>query len=54
MSSIKSEPLGRYEVLDKLGRGKYSDVFLGVDMESEDETKVAIKTLKPRNTFIIP
>lgn len=35
----------KYEVITKLGRGKYSDVFLGID--SENDTKVVIKILKP-------
>lgn len=35
----------RYEVEQKIGRGKYSDVFLGVD--DEEPRTVVIKVLKP-------
>lgn len=34
-----------YEVIKKLGRGKYSEVFLGIDLSSGE--KVVIKVLKP-------
>ncbi|OMJ81699.1 hypothetical protein SteCoe_17749 [Stentor coeruleus] len=34
-----------YEILRKIGRGKYSDVYEGLDMISQD--KVVIKILKP-------
>ncbi|OMJ87904.1 hypothetical protein SteCoe_10317 [Stentor coeruleus] len=34
-----------YEILRKLGRGKYSDVYEGLDMTSQN--KVALKILKP-------
>jgi len=35
----------KYSILTKVGRGKYSDVFCGVNMESKE--KICIKTLKP-------
>eukprot|EP00792_Barthelona_sp_PAP020_P007779 TRINITY_DN3163_c0_g3_i1.p1 TRINITY_DN3163_c0_g3~~TRINITY_DN3163_c0_g3_i1.p1 ORF type:complete len:340 (-),score=74.76 TRINITY_DN3163_c0_g3_i1:10-1029(-) len=35
----------RYEIIKKIGRGKYSDVFDGWDTEKEE--KVVIKVLKP-------
>lgn len=34
-----------YEVIRKIGRGKYSEVFEGVDIR--DESPVVIKILKP-------
>jgi casein kinase II subunit alpha len=35
----------RYEVLRKVGRGKYSEVFEGVD--AADNTRCVLKILKP-------
>lgn len=34
-----------YEIIDKIGRGKYADVYQGVD--SKNDKDVAIKILKP-------
>ena len=34
-----------YEIIDKVGRGRYSDVYLGVDTKTDKD--VAIKILKP-------
>jgi casein kinase II subunit alpha len=34
-----------YEIVDKIGRGKFSDVYLGVDSKTDKD--VAIKILKP-------
>jgi len=42
--SIISNP-DHYEIIRKIGRGKYSDVFLGID--SNNDKQVAIKILKP-------
>jgi casein kinase II subunit alpha len=39
-----------YEILKKVGRGKYSEVFEGIRvnvLEKEDKEKVIIKVLKP-------
>ncbi|KAL0212302.1 hypothetical protein RCL1_005928 [Eukaryota sp. TZLM3-RCL] len=38
-----------YEIYRKIGRGKYSDVFLGVDTRTNK--KVVIKVLKPVCSF---
>ena len=35
----------RYQIIRKVGRGKYSEVFKGIDVESGKE--VSIKYLKP-------
>ena len=35
----------RYQIIKKVGRGKYSEVFKGIDVESGKE--VCIKYLKP-------
>lgn len=35
----------KYEIIHKVGRGKYSEVFLGIDLDSRH--KVVIKVLKP-------
>ena len=43
--NIKWNPQENYEILRKLGRGKYSEVFLGIDLEKRE--KVVIKVLKP-------
>lgn len=43
--NIKWNPQENYEILKKLGRGKYSEVFLGIDLEKRE--KVVIKVLKP-------
>lgn len=43
--SIQWRSQDNYEVIKKLGRGKYSEVFLGVDLTSG--LKVVIKVLKP-------
>ena len=34
-----------YEIISKVGRGKYSEVFLGIDVRTDQ--KVIIKVLKP-------
>eukprot|EP01132_Coremiostelium_polycephalum_P005028 gene5028-6258_t len=36
----------KYEIINKIGRGKYSEVFYGVD-SSNNDTDVVIKILKP-------
>ena len=41
--------VSKYEVTDKIGRGKYADVFKGVNMETGAE--VALKVLHPRKLF---
>ena len=38
-------PNDNFELSKKLGRGKYSDVFEGIEVNSNE--KVAIKILKP-------
>lgn len=43
--NIKWNSQDKYEVIKKLGRGKYSEVFLGVDLTNGQ--KVVIKVLKP-------
>lgn len=43
--NIKWNPQENYEILRKLGRGKYSEVFLGIDLKKRE--KVVIKVLKP-------
>ncbi len=35
----------KYEIIRKIGRGKYADVYEGIRIA--DDTKVAIKILKP-------
>lgn len=35
----------RYEIIDKIGRGKYSDVYLAVDCETDKD--VVLKILRP-------
>ncbi|KAN0006378.1 hypothetical protein ACTFIU_003086 [Dictyostelium citrinum] len=42
---INWKNVDRYEVIQKIGRGKYSEVFSGIDTETGDE--VVIKVLKP-------
>ena len=44
--NLKSE-LDNYEIIEKLGRGKYSDVFLGINIKTQK--KVVLKVLKPSN-----
>jgi len=36
-----------YAVIQKVGRGKYSEVFVGIDERKPDAGKVVIKILKP-------
>ncbi|KAK6198470.1 putative casein kinase II subunit alpha [Scheffersomyces amazonensis] len=43
--NIKWNSQDNYEIIKKLGRGKYSEVFLGIDLIKGD--KVVIKVLKP-------
>lgn len=43
--NIKWNAQDKYEVIKKLGRGKYSEVFLGVDLSNG--SKCVIKVLKP-------
>ncbi|ODV79544.1 alpha subunit of casein kinase II [Suhomyces tanzawaensis NRRL Y-17324] len=43
--NIKWNSQENYEIIKKLGRGKYSEVFLGIDLAKKD--KVVIKVLKP-------
>lgn len=43
--NIKWNSQDNYEIVKKLGRGKYSEVFLGIDLVKHD--KVVIKVLKP-------
>lgn len=43
--NIRWNSQDKYEVIKKLGRGKYSEVFLGVDLTSG--SKCVIKVLKP-------
>lgn len=39
--------LSNYEVLRKIGRGKYSEVFEGVNLKEQSQQKVVIKILNP-------
>lgn len=43
--NIKWNSQDNYEIIKKLGRGKYSEVFLGIDLTKQQ--KVVIKVLKP-------
>ncbi|CUM51758.1 uncharacterized protein AC631_03603 [Debaryomyces fabryi] len=43
--NIKWNSQDNYEIIKKLGRGKYSEVFLGIDLEKGE--KCVIKVLKP-------
>ena len=43
--NIKWNSQENYEIIKKLGRGKYSEVFLGIDLTKGD--KCVIKVLKP-------
>ncbi|EGC28670.1 hypothetical protein DICPUDRAFT_43974 [Dictyostelium purpureum] len=42
---INWKDVSRYEIIQKIGRGKYSEVFSGIDINTDDE--VVIKVLKP-------
>ncbi|ODQ80058.1 hypothetical protein BABINDRAFT_171571 [Babjeviella inositovora NRRL Y-12698] len=44
---LKWWPQDSYQLISKIGRGKYSDVFLGTDVTSKDQRKCVIKVLKP-------
>ena len=39
------EQINQYELTKLLGKGSFADVFMGVDTESEDNKKYAIKVL---------
>ena len=39
------EQINQYELTKLLGKGSFADVFLGVDTESENSQKYAIKVL---------
>ena len=39
------EQINQYELTKLLGRGSFADVYLGVDTESEDGKKYAVKVL---------
>jgi casein kinase II subunit alpha len=41
----------KYEINQKIGRGKYSEVFNGMD--TSNDSKVVIKILKPGTTIIL-
>ncbi|CUM65513.1 uncharacterized protein PRCAT00003159001 [Priceomyces carsonii] len=43
--NIKWNSQDKYEIIKKLGRGKYSEVFLGIDLSTDE--KCVIKVLKP-------
>lgn len=43
--SIKWGSQDQYEIISKVGRGKYSEVFLGINIETN--SKCIIKVLKP-------
>jgi serine/threonine protein kinase len=45
-----SSNIEKYEIVCKLGRGKYSEVFEGVDVSSKE--KVVVKILKVTKTQI--
>lgn len=45
MIVIRNRSLDNYEVIRKLGRGKYAEVFEGIDVRTLK--KVVIKVLKP-------
>lgn len=45
-TNIKWNVQDNYEIIKKLGRGKYSEVFLGVDLNNGGQ-KCVIKVLKP-------
>jgi len=49
--NIKWNPVDKYELITKIGRGKYSEVFHGVNLK--DESDVVIKILKPIQKFKI-
>lgn len=36
-----------YEIVRKIGRGKYSEVFEGIALDTEEERSCVIKVLKP-------
>jgi len=45
---IKWAPCDGYEIVTKIGRGKYSEVFEGIDTrDPQNEKRVVIKVLKP-------
>ncbi|KYQ99975.1 hypothetical protein DLAC_11554 [Tieghemostelium lacteum] len=46
---ITWNPVDRYEIINKIGRGKYSEVFFGINADTEDD--VVIKILKPIQKF---
>lgn len=41
-----------YELVRKLGRGKYSEVFEAINVSSEDMEKVVVKILKVSIYFV--
>lgn len=41
-----------YELVRKLGRGKYSEVFEAINVSSEDMEKVVVKILKVSMYFV--
>lgn len=43
--SINNSPLTGIELIKKLGRGKYSDVYEAIDSETDE--KIVVKVLKP-------
>lgn len=42
---VKFGHQSEYEIIDKIGRGKFADVYQGVDSKTDKD--VAIKILKP-------
>lgn len=43
----QSRPQEPFEIVRKVGRGKYSEVFLGINAATPDNQKCIIKVLKP-------
>ena len=50
LTKFYSEDIENYEIIDKLGKGKYSEVFKGIKIDEDKE--VAIKILKPSNFWV--
>jgi len=48
---IFSREMEHYEVISKLGRGKYSEVFEGINSLTNE--KCVIKVLKPSNSLVL-
>ena len=49
---VQYSSVDKYEIVRKVGRGKYSEVYQGI--RNEDDHKVIIKILKPGSSCLAP